>query len=159
MFGQEAFMERWDESVGWEFFNEDNIMLIRNWLDDKESVASLPSEDREFIRTTSESTVQTFKPLARYMAKQWLEEKHWCSDEDMMAGDYCAIIFAYITLENGAPLAKSFTGLESAEEIISAAKWPNLKTRLHCGIDGLPWLYATKQSMTKLWSISPKHLS
>lgn len=137
MFRQEAFMSRWDESVDWAFFNEDNVMLIRKWLDDEEVAAYLPSEDQEFIRTTSESTVQTFKPLARYTAKQWLEEEQgleeeqWQEDERLMRSNHCAVVFAYITLEKGAPLDKSFTGLESAEEIIFIAEWPNLnKTAL-----------------------------
>lgn len=120
MFGQEAFMENWAGGVGWGFFNVDNVKLIRSWVSDEDVVHSLPPEDQEFVKATSELPAVTFKPLARYIAKRWLEDVWW------IPANCCDIVHGYISLEEGAPLDGSFFGLDKAHDIISVAKWANL---------------------------------
>lgn len=125
MFGPESFMNRWVGSVTWIFFNDDNVKLVRKWLDDKEVVDSLPSEDQEFIWTTSESPAITFEPLARYIAKQWL---------GVQCGPQAIVVLLSIAIsvsKMGLPLMRLSRVLQTAEEIISVAEWPNLdKTAL-----------------------------
>lgn len=125
MFGQEAFMKNWAGGVGWGFFTYENVKTVRSWLDDEDVVRSLPSEDQTFVKVTSESHALTFKPLARYIAKQWLEDVWW------LPANCCNIVHGYLSLEKGTPLKGTLVGLHSAEDMISVAEWPNLdKTAL-----------------------------
>lgn len=125
MFGQEAFMKNWAGGVGWGFFTDDNVKIVRSWLDDEDVVCSLPFEDQTFVKATSESPALTFKPLARYIAKKWLEDVWW------LPANCCNIIHGYLSLEKGSPLKESLVGLDTAEDIISVAEWPDLdKTAL-----------------------------
>lgn len=120
MFGQEEFMKNWAGGIGWGFFNNNNVSLIRSWLDNEDDITSLPSEDQDFIRATAESPALTFKPLARYIAKRWLEDVYW------LPGRCCEIVYGYIRLENGSPLEDSWIGLNEAEDIISVAEWAEI---------------------------------
>lgn len=120
MFGQEAFMKNWAGGVAWDFFTDDNVRIVRSWLADEDLVQSLPSEDQTFVKSSSELPVLTFKLLARYIAKKWLEDEWW------IPASCCFIVHGYISLERGTPLNGSLVGLDTAEDIISVAKWPNL---------------------------------
>lgn len=120
MFGQEAFMKNWAGGIPWDFFTDDNVRIVRSWLADEGVVNSLSSEDQKFVKSSSELPALTFKPLARYIAKKWLEDAYWIPIK------CCAIVHSYISLERGTPLHGSLAGLDTADDIISVAKWPNL---------------------------------
>ena len=120
MFGQEAFIKNWAGEVGWGFFTDDEVRIVRSWLADEDLIRSLPSEDQVFARSSSELPMLIFKPLARYIAKKWLEDEWW------LPANCCFSVHAYISLERGTPLNGSLVGLDTAEDIISVAKWPNL---------------------------------
>ena len=101
------------------------VKIVRSWLDDEDVVCSLPFEDQTFVKATSESRALTFKPLARYIAKKWLEDVWW------LPANCCDIIHGYLSLEKGSPLKESLVGLDTSEDIISVAEWPDLdKTAL-----------------------------
>lgn len=120
MFGREQFMENWAGGIGWGFFNKNNVSLVKSWLDNQDDIISLPLEDQDFIRATAESPALIFKPLARYIAKKWLEEVYW------LPARCCEIVYGYIRLESGAPLDETWTGFNTAEDIISVAEWAEL---------------------------------
>lgn len=120
MFGREEFMTNWAGGIGWGFFNNDNVSRIRSWLDNEDDMTSLPSEDQDFIKATAESPALTFKPLAKYIAKKWLEDVYW------LPGRCCEIVYGYMRLENGSPLDDNWVGLNAAEDIISVAEWTEL---------------------------------
>ncbi|KAK2736232.1 hypothetical protein FQN57_000830 [Myotisia sp. PD_48] len=118
MFENETCMKRWAGGMTNDFFNK-NLTNIRKWLDDKEVVPLLPEKSQEFLLGTSEVPARIFKPVALFVAKQWLQDVWW------IPRICCQIVHSYIALENGNSIAHRC--LDSAEDIISVAEWSALE--------------------------------
>ena len=122
MFGREAVMNNWASEVDCDLFTEDSVRTLRLWMADDDLVRSLPLEDQTFVKSSSERPVLILKPLARYIAKKWLEDE---DEAEKWPPDFCCdTVHDYISLERGT-LWSSFERY-TAKGIISAAKWPNL---------------------------------
>lgn len=122
MFGREAFMNNWASGVELDLFTDDKVRIVRSWMADENLIQSLSSEDRTFVKSSSELPVLILKPLARYIAHKWLEDED--EDGNWLPAFCCSIVHGYISLERGTP--RSLIDLDTAEGVISVAKWPNL---------------------------------
>lgn len=122
MFGREAFMNNWASGVKMDLFTDDKVRTVRSWMADDDLVQSLPSEDQTFVKSSSELPALILKPLAKYIANKWLEDED--EGEKWLPTFCCSIVHGYISLERGTPC--SLFDLNTAEGIISVAKWPNL---------------------------------
>ncbi|KAI9769862.1 MAG: hypothetical protein M1839_003581 [Geoglossum umbratile] len=117
MFRSELSMKSFAGNITWAFFVEDNVKMIRRWLDYPDIQDDLSTEDREWIRSTSEAPADTFLPLVRYVAQRWLQDIWWSPTA------CCWIVYAFINLQKGAPLSESPSGLITAQEVLDVAEW------------------------------------
>ncbi|KAH0559338.1 hypothetical protein GP486_004146 [Trichoglossum hirsutum] len=121
MFRSERFMRVWAGQLTWKFFNEDNVEMVRVWLEYKDIQDGLSSEDRDWIQSTVETPADTFLLPTRYVAQRWLQDMWWIPDS------CCWVIYAFINLRKGTPLAASTARLDTATEILEAAEWANFE--------------------------------
>jgi tetratricopeptide (TPR) repeat protein len=121
MFKLERSMKTWAGEVTWKFFDEDNVKVVRTWLDYEDIRDDLPSEDKGWIESTSEIPADTFLALARYVAQRWLQDVMW------IPNNCCWIIYAFINLRKGIPLVASASAPDTADEILSVAEWADFE--------------------------------
>lgn len=117
MLKHKSFMTTWVGAVLWTFFNEDNVLLMRKWLEDSDILEQLSVEDREWIRSTSEAPANIFLPVVEYIAHQWLQKSLW------IPFTCWAIVYAFLQLQKGTPLSVSPTSFTKARDIIDVAEW------------------------------------
>ncbi|KAI9763739.1 MAG: hypothetical protein M1840_009136 [Geoglossum simile] len=120
MFKSELFMKSWAGSISWSFFIDDNVKMVRRWLDYKDIRDDLPTEDKEWIQSTAEAPANTFLSLARYVAQKWLCDM-W------IPHNCCWVVYAFINLQKGTPLSEPPSGLNTAQEILDVAEWAQLE--------------------------------
>jgi tetratricopeptide (TPR) repeat protein len=120
MFGQEEYMEEWVRRKSW-VSSSDNLRAIRSWWDDPEVVNLLPVEEAHFISSTHKIPGETFKPIAQFCARKWLNEDDWWPNAP------CAMIIAYLKFQDG--IDWDFLGRfdPTAAEIGRAAEWAELE--------------------------------
>jgi hypothetical protein len=73
MFGQEKYIEEWVRRKSW-VSSSDNLRAIQSWWDDPKVVNLLPVEEAQFISSTHKIPGETFKPIAQFCARKWLNE-------------------------------------------------------------------------------------
>ncbi|KAK2855615.1 hypothetical protein FQN49_005012, partial [Arthroderma sp. PD_2] len=78
-------------------------------------VAALPPDSQEFVKSTSESPVETFKPLIQVV------QRYWLGDLLGHSTTCCDMVFNYFCLKDGTPDLQR-EGCNSAAEIISLAE-------------------------------------
>ncbi|KAF3481931.1 NACHT and TPR domain-containing protein [Arthroderma uncinatum] len=115
MFSQQSTMKYWAFTVGPPFLTAATLDLVRKWLDDKQIMAALPRDSQEFVKSTSESPVETFKPLIQVVQRYWLG--------DLLGHSItcCDMVFNYFCLKDGTPDLQR-EGCNSAAKIISIAE-------------------------------------
>ncbi|EFR02973.1 NACHT and TPR domain-containing protein [Nannizzia gypsea CBS 118893] len=115
MFTQQSTMKFWIFTVGPPFLSTVNLDMVRKWLDDKQIVPFLPPGYQEFIKSTSESPAETFKPLIQ------LVQRYWIGDLLGHSITCCDMAFNYFCLKDRT-IELQHEGCNSAAKIISTAE-------------------------------------
>ncbi|KAE8157722.1 hypothetical protein BDV40DRAFT_277652 [Aspergillus tamarii] len=106
----------WIGYWGW-VSTQANIRAIRQWWEDEEVLESLTPDEQEFISSTKEDPITTFKPLVMSCTKKYIADDMW------LAAPVAAVVWSYQSLIKG----KEVNFLEifdpTPEEIIEAAEF------------------------------------
>ncbi|RAL05354.1 NACHT and TPR domain protein [Aspergillus ibericus CBS 121593] len=120
VFRSEEVISGWNGYRSWVSTNA-SIQAVRQWWKHDEVVMALSDDEREFISSTEEDPITTFKPVVMFCAKQWLCEKRW------NVSPLAAVVWSYQSLNKGKEVNFLETFNPSAEELIEAAEFGDLE--------------------------------
>lgn len=120
VFRSEEVISEWIGRRSWVSTNA-SIQAVRQWWKDEEVITSLSDNEREFISSTEEDPITTFKPVVMFCVKKWLCEKMW------NVSPLAAVVWSYQTLSKGKEVNFLEIFKPSAAELIEAAEFGDLE--------------------------------
>ncbi|KAH8695196.1 NACHT and TPR domain protein [Talaromyces proteolyticus] len=97
------------------------IQAVRQWWEDPEVAESFTTEEKNFIASTKDDPITTFKPLVMFCVKKWLCENIWGPVP------LAAVVWAYQKLMQNNEVDSFDNFCPPAEEIIEAAEFGELE--------------------------------
>lgn len=120
VFRSEEAISTWNGYLIW-VSTKDRLQAIRQWWKDEDVITSLSDDEREFISSTEEDPVTTFKPVAMFCVKTWLCEEKW------NVSALAIVVWSYQALCKGKEVNYMEQAKLSAAELIEAAEFGNLE--------------------------------
>lgn len=120
VFRSEEVISVWNCYRSWVSTNA-RIQAVRQWWKDEEVITPLSNDEREFISSTEEDPIMTFKPVAMFCVKKWL-----CDDMSNVS-PFVAAVWSYQALSKGKEVNFQENFNPSAAELIEAAEFGDLE--------------------------------
>ena len=98
-----------------------HIEAVRQWWKDEEVITSLSDNEREFISSTEEDPLTTFKPVVMFCVKKWLCDQMW------IVSSLAVVVWSYQALSKGKEVNILRNFHPSAAELIEAAEFGDLE--------------------------------
>ncbi|KAB8238058.1 NACHT and TPR domain protein [Aspergillus alliaceus] len=115
-FRSEEAITSWLGYRGW-VSTEAGTRAVRQWWEDEEVLKLLTPDEREFISSTKDDPITTFKPVVMLCIKKWLMEDVW------LVAPVAAVVWSYQSLIKGKEVDFLEIFNPTAEEIIEAAEF------------------------------------
>ncbi|KKK20439.1 hypothetical protein ARAM_002899 [Aspergillus rambellii] len=115
-FRSEEALSDWVGQRSW-VSTKAGIQAVRQWWKDQEVLESLTAEERDFIASTEDDPITTFKPLVMFCIKKWVGDDAWGPVP------VAAVVWSYLAFSKGKEGNFSEAFKPPAEEIIEAAEF------------------------------------
>ena len=116
MFHDETVISGWTSERGCLFYTAETLKPLRQWLEDKEVLDSLPTKDQEWVQATSQNPADMFVPVIKLLGKKWLQDISWIPSPCMGS------IYIITSLMRGEPV-DSLPDNIPLQVILDAAEW------------------------------------